>query len=64
MTLRICLLIIFFIPLLACSSNDKQDNSDHIYKDQKQALDKAKELSRMADDIEKERRKTLKENNQ
>ena len=64
MPLRICLIIIISLSLLACSSNDKQDNPDHIYKQQKQALDKAKEVSRMADDIEKKRRKTLEENSQ
>ena len=64
MPFRICLIIIMSLSLLACSSNDKQNNSDHIYKQQKQALDKAKEVSRMADDIEKKRRKTLEENSQ
>ncbi len=64
MPFRICLIIVISLSLLACSSNDKQDSSDHIYKQQKQALDKAKEVSRMADDIEKKRRKTLEENSQ
>lgn len=61
---------IFFVSLAfcaltlgACSPGEKQtDNSDHILKEQKKALDKAKAVDRLADEAAERQRKALEEN--
>lgn len=62
MLTRYFVMMLLVFPLLACSSNEKEKTSHHPYREQKQVLDKAKEVDRLADDLAEQRRRTLEEN--
>lgn len=54
-TIVLCALL-----LGGCNSGDKQiDNSDHLLKEHKRALDKAKEVDRLASELANRQRKAL-----
>ncbi|MFA5516899.1 MAG: hypothetical protein WDA20_11495 [Desulfuromonadales bacterium] len=62
--LRIFLLSIVFCTLAlgACSPEKPTDSSDHLLSEQKKALDKAKDVDRLAREAAERQRRDLEEN--
>ena len=58
---RLAVLLGIIVLLAGCGGDEKQDTSDHLLKEHKQAIDQAKDLQQRVEDVNKKKQDAAEE---